>query len=112
MEAMLAAPWRVYPAVALIATGVLCAVWALTRDPVGLARPVTDPLKALALARWLRTTILGLALVAVGAGWLAQHAAVIGVALVVLGEEMLEISVVLAAMRASPWSAAPPAASP
>jgi hypothetical protein len=102
MEAMLAVSWRVYPAIVLIAGGLVCAVWALTRDPVGLARPVTDPLKALALARWLRTTILGLALVAIGAGWLAQHAGVIGVALVILAEEMLEISVVLAAMRAAP----------
>jgi hypothetical protein len=107
MEALLAAWWRTYPAVALILFGLGCCAWAAVRDPAGLGLPMTDRRKGFALARWLRTTILGLALVAVGAGWLCQHATVIGVALVILGEEMLEISVVLAAMRMEPGLAEP-----
>jgi hypothetical protein len=99
---LLVAPWRFYPALALVVTGALCAAGAIQREWAGLRLPVTDPRKALALARWLRTTILGLALVAVGAGWLCQHGAVVGVALIIVGEEMLEISVVVAALRAAP----------
>lgn len=98
----LGATWRIYPAVALVVAGAILAAWAVWREWPRLRLPVTDRRKALGLACWLRTTIAGLALVAVGAGWLGRHTGVVGVALVILGEEMLETSVVIAALRRAP----------
>jgi hypothetical protein len=63
---------------------------------------VTDPVLALALARALRGAILGLAATAFGAAWLWQIGPLALLALVVAGEEMLEISVVVAALRTAP----------
>jgi hypothetical protein len=102
MDALLALPWRPYPAVLLMALGLAVAIAGVTRQASGLRRSVTDPVLALALARALRTAILGLSAVAFGAAWLWQIAPLALVALVVAGEEMLETSVVVAALRRAP----------
>jgi hypothetical protein len=102
MDAFLALPWRPYPAVLLVALGLAVVVLGIARQGTELRRPVTDPALALALARALRASILGLAAMAFGIGWLWQVAPLVLIALVVAGEEMLEISVVVAALRSAP----------
>ena len=87
-----AAPVLIVLGLAVVAAGV-------RRELPGLRLPVTDPVKALAMMRALRTTILGLALVGVAAGWLWHVRPLWIVSLVIAAEEMLEISVVVAAMR-------------
>ncbi len=60
------------------------------------------PRKELGLARWLRTTILGLAAIAVGVGWTWGIWPLVGLALVIAGEETLETTVVISAMKKYP----------
>jgi hypothetical protein len=94
--------------VALVAIGVGIAllVWSVWSNLDDLRRPLSDPTKALGLARWLRTTILGLAAVAVGIGLLWNTWPVIGLALIIAGEETLETTSVIHAMKRYPGMAA------
>jgi len=54
---------------------------------------------------WLRTTILGLAAVAIGIGWLWDVSPLIGLTLVIAGEETLETTWVIRAMERYPGMA-------
>ena len=83
----------------LMAIGTAVVVAGLHRQAAGLRLPVTDPGLALAMLRALRTTILGLAIVGAAAGWLWHVRPLLLVSLVIAGEEMLEISVVVAAVN-------------
>jgi hypothetical protein len=107
MDALMAASWRLVPAAALMALGVVVAVYGVARRASDLARPVTDPAKALAMARALRIAMLGLAVTAIGAGWLWQIRALVLLAVVIACEETWEISVVVEALRAAPRGATP-----
>lgn len=102
-----------HPALPLIAVGIVLLVWSVWSNLSDIRRPLSDPTKALGLARWLRTTILGLAAVAAGVGWLWDTWALIGLALVIAGEETLETTSVIRAMEKYPGMAPeslPPAA--
>lgn len=55
--------------------------------------------RAMLLARGLRWLVAGLSAIAVVAGAATGSASTVGVALVILGEEMLEITTVVAALR-------------
>jgi hypothetical protein len=59
----------------------------------------TGLLRAMLLARGLRWVIAGLCAIAVVAGAAAGSTSTVGVALVILGEEMLEITTIVAALR-------------
>ena len=83
----------------------------LTSHLCHLERPMsTSP--SLRAARWLRTTNLGLAAVAVGIGWLWNGWPLIGLALVIAGDETLETTSVIRAMQRcaglAPESVLPP----
>jgi len=88
-----------------IAGGLALLVWSVSNNLGDIRRPLSDPTKALGLVRWLRTTILGLAAVAIGIGWLWNTWAVIGLALVIAGEETLETTSVIRAMERYPGMA-------
>jgi hypothetical protein len=105
MDAFLILPWRPFPAAFLMVLGLIVTVVGVLRQGADLRRPVTDPVLALALARALRVIILGLAATVFGAAWLWQIAPLALFALVVAGEETLEISVVVAALRTAPGMA-------
>jgi hypothetical protein len=92
-------------AVLAIAAGVALLVWSVWTNAADMRRPLSDPTKALGLARWLRTTILGLAAVAIGIGWLWDVWPLIGLALVIAGEETLETTSVIRAMERYPGMA-------
>lgn len=55
--------------------------------------------RAMLLARGLRTSILGLCSIAAVAGAAAGSASVVGLACIIAGEELLEITTVVAALR-------------
>jgi hypothetical protein len=101
METLLELSWRAYPASFLMAFGCVLLVRAgrAWRTAASLDR---DPPKALAYARGFRTGILGLCAASFGIGWLCQIEWLLAVSLIVLGEEMLEIGVMIAALRARP----------
>jgi hypothetical protein len=88
-----------------IAGGIALCIWSVWSNLGDMRRPLSDPTKALGLVRWLRTTILGLAAVAVGIGWLWNTWALIGLALVIAGEETLETTSVIRAMERYPGMA-------
>lgn len=100
-DALLTAPWRVYPAWALIGLGVAIAARGIYRERRELRRPPTDPGLGFALARALRGTLAGLALAGMGIGWLQAMASLVIVSALIWLEEMLEITSVLRALRAS-----------
>jgi hypothetical protein len=85
-----------------IGAGTALLVWSVWSNLDDLRRPVSDPTKALGLVRWLRTTILGLAAVAVGVGWLWDAWPLVGLAFVIAGEETLETTSVIRAMERYP----------
>jgi hypothetical protein len=85
----------------LIVVGLVVTVVAIARERRGLAHKVTDPLNALALARAFRLAIVGLAMTGVGAGWLWEVRALVVLSIVVAAEEVLETSVVVAALGAA-----------
>ena len=85
-----------------IGAGIALVVWSVWSNLDDLRRPLSDPTKALGLVRWLRTTILGLAAVAVGIGWLWSTWPIVGLALIIAGEETLETTSVIRAMERYP----------
>jgi len=99
------APWGPHAGVPAMLIGVALVVWALRRYAADLHRPVTDPRKALGLALFLRVAILGSTIVAVGAALVWSLPPLALVAVVIAGEETIETSVVVAALRAAPTRA-------
>jgi hypothetical protein len=93
-------------ALTAIGGGIALLVWSVTSNLDDIRRPLSDPTKALGLTRWLRTTILGLAAVAIGLGWLWESWPAIGLALIIAGEETLETTSVVRAMERYPGMAA------
>lgn len=88
-----------------IAGGLALLAWSVWSNLGDIRRPLSDPTKALGLVRWLRTTILGLAGIAIGIGWLWNTWALIGLALIIAGEETLETTSVIRAMERYPGMA-------
>ena len=88
-----------------IAGGLALLVWSVWTNSSDIRRPLSDPTKALGLVRWLRTTILGLGAVAIGIGWLWDSWPLIGLALIIAGEETLETTSVIRAMERYPGMA-------
>ena len=88
-----------------IGVGIALLVWSVWTNLDDIRRPLSDPTKALGLVRWLRTTILGLGAVAIGLGWLWDSWPLIGLALIIAGEETLETTSVIRAMERYPGMA-------
>jgi hypothetical protein len=101
MDALFEITWRAWPATGLLVLGLAlgCAAVRRWRNAARLRR---DPERALAYALGFRTGILGLCAAAFGLGWLLGLEWLVLVSLIVLGEEMLEIGVMIAALRATP----------
>jgi len=93
--------WRTYPAALLIALGVVGAVWSAYRG-VGRARRLRDPLRALAIMQAFRLSIVSAACAAIGAAWCWQIGWLFVLALVIGGEELLESTVVITALKHGP----------
>ena len=99
MDAIWTLSWRVYPAAGLVAAGVALVVAGLWRERRSLALPVTDPAKGGALVRSLRSVLTGLAVAGIGAAWVYHVPYLLGLCLIIGGEELLETSLVIGAMN-------------
>ncbi len=97
-EEILTAAWRIWPAWLLIVVGGWLCVRAL-RVRRSLSPGMRDPHRALVVARGFRIGIAGLCLIGWAVGWLLSVGWVVVVALIILGEEMLETSTMIAALR-------------
>ena len=99
MDALVALAWRAYPAAALMAMGVTIMVWSVGRGLTAARRAGRDPARALALLCGFRGGIVGLALAGIGAAWCWHVGWLLALSLIIGGEELLESSVVIAALR-------------
>ncbi len=84
---------------ALIAIGGLAlAACGVYRATTGVRRHRRDPARSLALMRGFRLTVVGLCAAGVAAGWLWDLGWLIGLSLIIGGEEFLESTVMIAAL--------------
>jgi hypothetical protein len=93
--------WRAYPAGVLIAAGFIGAVMSARRG-ITRARLRRDPGRALAIMQGFRISVVCLAAAAIGAAWWWQIGWLFVLALVIGGEELLESTVVIAALKHAP----------
>jgi len=98
VEHLIMLSWRAYPAGALLAGGLIGAAVS-TRRSAARARQLRDPGRALVIMQGFRTSIVCLAVAAIGAAWWWQIGWLFVLALVIGGEELLESTVVIAALK-------------
>ena len=87
--------WRAYPAGVLLVLGGVLVVLGLRR----MWQPFRGPIDAMAWMTGFRLGVVGLALVGVGLAWLWQQVWLLAIALGVGGEELLESSAYVAALK-------------
>lgn len=98
METLWELSWRAYPAAVLVMAGLGIVARGVWRQRRGIGLPVTRAAKGAALARALRSVLTGLATSGIGIGWWAHLDLLLVLSLVIGGEELLETSVVIAAL--------------
>ena len=100
MDALVELSWRLYPTSVLMGLGTLLALRGAVNEWVGLRQALgSDPDKILTFLQGFRLTIIGLALVGLGAAWAWHIPVLLVLALVIGGEELLESSVHIFAVR-------------
>ncbi len=99
MDGLIDLSWRIYPASALMFGGLILAVLGFRLAAEALRRPPYGPATSLTLLRGFRFAVIGIALVNAGAAWQWQVLWPLVFALVFLGEEMVEISFMIATVR-------------
>jgi len=82
----------------MIPFGLAMLVVGIRRGAAGVRRYDHDPPRALALLRGFRISIVGLCLAGLGAGLFWDIGWLIGLSLIIGGEELLESTVVITAM--------------
>lgn len=102
MGALIELSWRLYPAAALMLAGAWLAVVGMRLERDSVRRPVRDPGKNLTWMRGFRLAVIGLAVAGVGAAWLWHLGWLLALALAIGGEETLESSICIAALRQAP----------
>ena len=105
MDTLVALSWRAYPSWVFIVVGLTITIWSVRHGIAAARREARDPRRALALLRGFRGGIVGLALAGLGAAWCWQLGWLLGLSLIIGGEELLESTVVIAALRQSARSA-------
>jgi hypothetical protein len=92
---------RIYPALLLILGGLALAMWAVT-----LPWRASRERRLLAGMRGFQLAVLGLALIGVGAAWWTQQLWLLVLALGIAGEESLETSRIITALKREEWQRA------
>lgn len=87
------AEWQTVIQVVLMAAGPLIAGRGLVQEWDGLRRPIRDPAKVLTFLMGFRMSVIGLALVGIGAGWMWDITWLLVLSLAIGGEETLESTV-------------------
>jgi hypothetical protein len=100
MDALIELGWTQYGAAALLALGVALALRGLHRCREAFPRPRSASMQPLAWMLGFRLTIIGLALVGAGAAWLWGLPWLLALSLAIGGEETLETSIAISALRA------------
>ena len=88
-----------FPAASLSIAGIVATGFGIRLGVAASEPGLSGLVRTMLLARGLRWLIAGLCAIAVVAGSAAGSASTVGVALVILAEEMLEITTVVAALR-------------
>lgn len=91
--------WRAYPAVVLMAAGLLLAAGGIRTGYASWALGVNHPEKGLRWMLGFRRALIGLALMGIGAAWWWQLGWLLALALIIGGEEILESSICIFALR-------------
>ncbi len=100
METLIELPWRMYPVSALIALGIGLALWGLLMVLNGLRGALRgDSGILLPWIQGFRLSIIGLALVGLGAAWGWHLTWLLVLTLAIGGEETLGSSIVIYALR-------------
>jgi hypothetical protein len=101
MDAIIETPWRMVPAALLVMAGAALFLTNLRRYIAGF-RPPLSVQKNLGTMQAFRLGVIGLALVGIGLAWLWQQPWLLALALAVGGEETLESSIAISALRRAP----------
>ncbi len=100
METLIELSWRVYPISALIALGIGLALWGLLMVINGLRGALRgDSGNLLPWIQGFRLSIIGLALAGLGVAWAWHVTWLLVLTLAIGGEETLESSIVIFALR-------------
>jgi len=100
METLTELTWRVYPISSLIALGIGVELWGLIMELNGLRGALRgDSGKLLPWIQGFRLTIIGLALAGLGVAWAWHLTWLLVLTLAIGGEETLESSIVIFALR-------------
>jgi hypothetical protein len=105
MDALMGPGWTPYAAAALLALGVALTVRGLRWCRAAFPRPRSASMQPLTWMLGFRLTIIGLALVGAGAAWLWGLPWLLALSLAIGGEETLETSIAISALRAQQRSA-------
>jgi hypothetical protein len=97
------APWRVSPAVALVLGGLALLAKGLWFGFAGSQGVLRDR-EALGWMRGFRLAVVGLCLVGIGVAWAGQVVWLFVASAGILGEELLETSVIIAVLKRAPPS--------
>ena len=99
LEQLANLPWRFYPASVLMVLGALFALRGLRVAFIGFSRSDRDRWKVLTIVRGFRFTVIGLAAIRLGVAWTWHLTWLFVLSLVIGGEEALEPSTVIYALR-------------
>jgi hypothetical protein len=99
MEQHIELPWRIYPATGVALLGLALFVRGLELGLDGIRRPFRDPQKNLTWMLGFRLGVVGLCLVAAAAAWGFEQLWLLLLALAIGGEETLESSICIFALR-------------
>ena len=99
MDALVELSWRAYPSVALMLLGVA----GFLRGALAIMRSWRGPLRNRPVEHMsgFRIAVIGLAIAGIGAAWMWQFVWLLALALIIGGEELLESSWALYALRRS-----------
>ena len=101
MDTLIDLSWRLYPSTALMVVGTALAVWG-TRMGIDGFRKALHYSDLANLATWIqgfRLSIIGLAVVGIGGAWAWHLLWLLVLSLAIGGEEVLESSIVIFALR-------------
>jgi hypothetical protein len=96
---ILHAGWRVYPVACLMAGGLALFIYGAEQLVRALRISIWNLDRPIVWIVGFRAAIVGLAVLALGASWLMQQLWLLLLALAIGGEELLETSVILFALR-------------
>ena len=100
MNALLEWPWRLYPAICVMALGAVFALRGGRAVAAGLKGPAAYPAQGLGLYRGFRLAVIGMVLLGLGSAWIWQITWLLVFSLILGGGETLESSIDISALRA------------